>query len=87
MGDTALTVAENMNGVGATLGAVFVVVPSVDGLHRKWGGDALAQRYALGPAVVAVAVAAQDLVGLDADRRKSRHTAVLVWVQHDPVTL
>ena len=82
-----MTITQNVDGVGPPLGTVFAVVPSVNGLHRKRGGDALAQRYALGPAVVAVAVAAQDLVGLDTDRRKPRHTAVLVWVQHNSVTL
>lgn len=47
-----------VDGVGPPLGTVFVVVPGADGLHCKGGGGALAQGYALSPAVVTVAVAA-----------------------------
>ena len=87
VGDAALTVAEDVDGVGTALGAVFIIVPGADSLHCKRGGGALTQGYTLSPAVVAVAMAAQGLVSLDADRRKSRYAAVLVWVKYDPVTL
>ena len=87
MGDAVLTVAQDADGVGAALGAVFVIVPGFNGLRRKRGGGTLTQGYTLGPAVIAVAVAAQDLVGFDTDWRKPRHTAILVWIQHNSVTL
>ena len=87
MGDAVLTVAQDADGVGAALGAVFVIVPGFNGLRRKRGGGTLTQGYTLGPAVIAVTVAAQDLVGLDTDWRKPRHTAILVWIQHNSVTL
>ena len=83
MGDAALAVAQDVDGVGAAQRALFVVMPGIDGLHRKRGRPALTQGYALGSAVVAMAVAAQDLVGLDTNRRKPRYAAVFVRVQQD----
>lgn len=86
-GDMVLDVIHNVNDVGTALGTVSAIVPGVNDFHRKRGGDAPTQRFILSSAVVAVAMAAQDLVGFNTYCCKSRHTAVLVWIQHNLVTL
>ena len=87
VGDAALAVIQNVDGVGAAQGALLVVVPGGDGLNGEGGDPALAQRHLLYAMVIPVLVAAQHLVGLGGDGLITRHAVRRIGVQNDLISL
>ena len=83
MGDAALAVVQDVDGVRPPERALLVVVPGVQRLHGEGGGPALAERDLLHRPVVPVAVAAQHLVCLFLDGPVSWHAVHAVGVQDD----
>ncbi len=87
MGGPEGTVVKDMDGVGASQGALLVIVEGVQGRDPEGTRPVRLPGDRFREVVVPVAVAAQNLVGLLAENAVSGHLVVRIGVHKDGVAV